>query len=254
MKILWLSHFVPWPPHGGMRQRSWNLLRAAAEGHEIDLVALNQRALLPTAAAVEGARKELEAVCREVRVFSIPAERGTWRWPLMAARSALRSTPYHQNWLHSPELRRWLAREGAGRRYDLVHADTVGLAPLAARIPAAARVLNHHNVESHMLARRAAGARNPAARLYMEREAAKLARLEARASRAAVNLVVSDDDAARLRAVAPGARIRVVENGVDVDFFRSRRAPGAGREGVVFTGQLSWYANREAVRFLLFDV
>ena len=39
MRILWLSHFVPYPPAGGALQRSFHLLRSAAQKHEVHLLA-----------------------------------------------------------------------------------------------------------------------------------------------------------------------------------------------------------------------
>jgi glycosyltransferase involved in cell wall biosynthesis len=67
---------------------------------------------------------------------------------------------------------------------------------------------------------------------------------------AATNLVVSDLDGARLRDIAPGAAVSVVDNGVDTDFWR----PGTDGKGIIFAGTLGWYPNRDAVEFLLADV
>ena len=35
MRLLWLGHFLPYPPQGGNLQRSYHLLREAAGRHEV---------------------------------------------------------------------------------------------------------------------------------------------------------------------------------------------------------------------------
>ena len=58
MKVLWLSHLIPYPPKGGVLQRSHHLVCEVAKYHEVDLLAFNQSALLrplfPTVAQALG--------------------------------------------------------------------------------------------------------------------------------------------------------------------------------------------------------
>ena len=42
MRILWLSHLIPYPPKGGVLQRAHHLLKGVAQHHEVDLLAFNQ--------------------------------------------------------------------------------------------------------------------------------------------------------------------------------------------------------------------
>ena len=89
-----------------------------------------------------------------------------------------------------------------------------------------------------------------ARRLHLRREARMLACAERRfASRAQINLVVSERDAELLGKVVPGVAARVVANGVDTDYFAPRRARGHGDGGLVFAGGMDWYPNRDAARF-----
>ena len=48
MKILWLSHILPYPPKGGVMQRSYNLIKEVTKENEVYLFAFNQKAWLPT--------------------------------------------------------------------------------------------------------------------------------------------------------------------------------------------------------------
>jgi hypothetical protein len=48
--VIWLSHFIPFPPRGGAFQRSYHLLRETSRRHETLLVAFNR----PAAAGLLG--------------------------------------------------------------------------------------------------------------------------------------------------------------------------------------------------------
>jgi glycosyltransferase involved in cell wall biosynthesis len=255
LRILWLSHLVPWPPQGGVLQRSFNLLREAAKRHSIVLAALNQRAILATPEAVRAAVAELEGLCESVRVCEIPSNRSPLVWAAVAAASALTRDPYDANWLRSAELRRVLAELRAAHRFDLVHLDTVGLFPYASAFGATPLALTHHNVESDMMAARAQRETQPLRRWYFGRQAGKLARLERTAAAAArVNLVVSDLDAERLRRIVPGSTARTIANGVDVDYFQPDAGARPAPRSLVFVGGMSWYPNRDAMQFFAREI
>jgi hypothetical protein len=63
MRVLWISHFVPYPPDGpGGVQRSHHLLAQAARRHEVHLVTLD----LPGAFADDGERAHALAELRRM--------------------------------------------------------------------------------------------------------------------------------------------------------------------------------------------
>jgi glycosyltransferase involved in cell wall biosynthesis len=70
----------------------------------------------------------------------------------------------------------------------------------------------------------------------------------------AANVMVSDDDAARLRVLAPGARTVVVPNGVDTEYFQVDESVTARPRSLVFAGGMDWYPNRIAMEWLVSDV
>jgi len=91
-------------------------------------------------------------------------------------------------------------------------------------------------------------ARGPLRALY-RREARLLARWErAAAARAAASLFVSRAEAALFD--GPG-RVEVVENGIDTAHFRPRAVPPTGGAAIVFTGQMDYAPNVEAVRWFV---
>ena len=172
----------------------------------------------------------------------------------MAARSATRLTPFDVNWLRSRPFGEAVAAE-CRKPFDVIHVDTIGLIPYVPREALRKTLLNHHNVESHMLFRRASQQSSRWLRLYISREAAKLARLEAEMCPAVgSNLVVSRLDGERLQELAPNSRIHVVENGVDVQYFTPSREVAGDEHSLVFAGSMGWYPNAHAMTFFLQEV
>jgi polysaccharide biosynthesis protein PslH len=77
MKILWISHFLPYPPKGGLLLRGYNLVRELSRYAAVDILAFNQPRLLhpllpdrkdPEAVAIE----ELGRFSRIVGVENVP--------------------------------------------------------------------------------------------------------------------------------------------------------------------------------------
>jgi glycosyltransferase involved in cell wall biosynthesis len=248
-KILWLSHLLPYPPEGGALQRSYHLIRGAAQFGDVDIVTFRQRAFHPDRASVDRAVSKLEEFVNVEGVFDLPADRSRFAKTWLLASSLLTRDPYTVRWNRSHLLNRGIREIAARRRYDLVHFDTIGMFQYRTSFPNAAWVLNHHNVESQMIARRAETAK-AAARLYLQREHRRLAEWEVAHGRdATVHIVVSAPEAEHLRHLIPGAEIAVVENPADTTFFapdETPRQPGH----VVFVGRIDAYSNAAAVRWL----
>jgi polysaccharide biosynthesis protein PslH len=255
VRVLWLSHYVPWPPKGGVLQRGYHLLREAGRRHDVKLVALNQRVFLPSREQLQLACQELQKSCSSVDVFPIPSERSQAAWFWMSASGFFRSASYDSSWLRSRALREHLRERAAAERFDLVHLDTIGLLQYADLFPATPLVLNHHNVESQMMAERAAREPSPWRRVYYRRDARKLAELERRAARICRGqVVVSALDADRLRGNVGDVPTVVVDNGVDTDYFAPSAQPPRSPEALVFAGGLDWYPNRDAMQFFVREI
>ncbi len=254
MRILWLSHFLPYPPVGGAPQRSYHLIRETSREHEVHLVALVNPALHPTDEAVQDAVRNLEDVCASVNVFRKPTDASRLRWALMTGAAFFRKDPWAHYWLWSPTARKWLEDIRSVLDVDVVQVDSLGLTRYLDSAPEAPFFLTHHNVESDLMQRRADHERRWAPRRYFRREVTKLVRAERTwAPRASLNLVVSELDADRLRAVAQPVRVKVIENGVDVSYFKPARTP-VHRRNAVFVGGMTRYANRDAVLHFFHEV
>ncbi len=254
MRILYVTQIVPYPPHGGVLQRGFNLLRELGNRHEVHLLAFHHRDELPPGEAVETSKRELGKFCRSVEYFDLWPKRSVLHRLFGYAVAALLPAPFsvlaHRNRMLSRRLAESCRGENAP---DIVHLDTIALAPYARCCGGLPLVLAHHNIESQLMKRRADFEGGWLQRRFVSREAAKLHRLESRvAGNFLTNITVSVGDAASLREICPGALCDVVPNGVDTRYFTPRR--GQETPTLVFTGGMNMFANRDGVEWFVEQV
>lgn len=163
-------------------------------------------------------------------------------WPLMVARYRL------------PALARAVEEEIAHSAPDVVHLEQLHLGWLIQRIGRrAAVVLRQQNVESLLLARLAELLPAPL-RWAAQLESRRTARFEAGACAAAdIVAAISNVDAARLRTLAPRARVEVLPAPL---VFEAAAAPLPLRGSPPFLclGSFDWLPNRDGARWLIDEV
>lgn len=247
MKVLFLSQIVPYPPHGGVLQRGYHIVRELGRRATVHLLAFVHPDELPTPEALDESRRVLGQFCATVDYFPLWAKASALHTVAALGTGILSSRPFSTVAHRSPAFQRQVAAALAGERFDVVHVDTIALHPFVDPAPDAATVLTHHNIESMLLERRAQVETRAVPRWVLQRESRKLAAYERLvAPRYDANLMMSADDARLLERRAPGVCTAVVPNGVDIDYF----APGPVSEqqpAVVYTGGMNMLANRDAV-------
>jgi polysaccharide biosynthesis protein PslH len=259
MRILWLSHLIPYPPKAGVLLRAYYLLKAVAEQHEVDLFAFIQEPWLTTLfdsreQGLTESRRSLEAICRRVEFAPIELLQRPLGKERVALTSSFGRLPYMVSWLESPAARRTLGAMARDTQYDLVHLDTICVAPYRTEFPQSLAALNHHNIESHMLLRRAENETSALKRWYFAQEGRRLERFEQQvANEVALNVTCSDLDSDRLRSFAHEAKTATVPNGVDIDYFQPL-GTATRQDSLIFVGTMNWYPNVDAVMYLLREI
>lgn len=256
MKILWLSHVIPYPPKGGFWQRSYNLLKEIGKRHEVHLISLNKKKLLPTSQAIDLATKELKKICNRIDIFPIKSDKSKWHWATMTTISYFNKFPYDVNWLYNKEMLSFVIKLAKKEKYDIIHLDTLGMFQYAIPFAPTPFVLNHHNIESNMMLLRYDKETILLKKLYFKREAKKIQKYERKICKICVlNLVVSDLDALRLKNTVGDVNITIVQNGVDLEYFQPSTTIEQGdKKGLIFAGGMGYYTNREAVLFFLTEI
>jgi sugar transferase (PEP-CTERM/EpsH1 system associated) len=253
VRVLFLSQIVPYPPHGGVLQRGYHIVRELGREARVHLLAFIHPDVLPTPAAVEDSRAALRGFCEAVEYFPLWPKRSPVHKLTALTAAAFSSTPFSVIAHRSAAFRQRVAALLETGGFDLVHVDTIALSPFVEGMRRPPAVLTHHNIESMLMARRSEVERGGAARRYLAREAAKLAAYEAEtAPRYELNVFMSAHDADTFTGRVPHLRTAVVPNGVDTEYFTP--APDRETPALVYTGGMNMFANRDAVMYFLEQV
>jgi glycosyltransferase involved in cell wall biosynthesis len=234
MRILFLSPRQCWPARSGAKLREYYLLRALAVRGEVTyLYFADPGAPLLT-------REDLR-FCHDVVAVPKPGSYGLWkmlqgvirRWPLPVLNYTSR------------EMATAVARLTASARFDLLHLDSIHMIRYGEAFAPTRLVYNWHNIESEAMQRYSATVASPARRWYAAHTASKLKELEKEIlSQGSGHVVCSQRELAQLQQIVPGARIAVVNNGVDMQYFAN--AGSASGRDLVFVGSMDYYPNAEA--------
>jgi sugar transferase (PEP-CTERM/EpsH1 system associated) len=239
MRVLFLTHRLPYAPNRGDRIRAYYLLQEMSKFADVSLFSLLHDAdeasrigAVPFAKDVTGTR------VTRIRNFLVGVSRLASRHPLT------------HSLLDAPDAHGALRRLVEAAPPDVIVAYCSGMARFALEPPLRGRplVLDLVDVDSAKWSQLADESRGVRRWIY-RREALTLRGFEARAVQAAaVTLVVNDRERAALQPIAPEGRISVLPNGIDVDAFRPPDPPVTAPV-VTFCGVMNYHPNEDGVRW-----
>lgn len=239
--------------HGAL-QRSRNLLVQLSRYNDIYLISYFRDADLAYGSTVEEARQDLLEYCKGVKFIPHPHNKQAFKKHIGFITSLVDKKPY-STLIHEskPFLHEAMALQKRVK-VDLVYSDTLGLfEPILDKIHLP-RIINHHNIESQMMSRRARKEKQPLKKILLYLEAWKIRTYEKDyCHKYDRNIVVSDLDKKRLLTINNKATIDVIENGVDCHYFQYHARQNLGNE-IVFAGSLDWYANLDAMIYFCEDI
>lgn len=251
-KILWVSHFLPYPAKGGAQIRSFNLIKELARHHDVSLFCLVYEDVVMNYfesldAAISISEKVFKELCIELTL--VPIKRNKSK-KMAFVKSLFSGESYSVSRLSVNFVKKELKKIIDQKKFDSVHLDTLSLCSLLDIFSGDRVVLNHHNIESLMMYRRAREQKNILMKLICYLDAWKIQKLEKYAC-ATINahIVCSDLDGARLEELYPAIKTITIPNGIDCSSVVNNRHPDG--ESLLFIGGLDWYPNTDAVRFLL---
>lgn len=251
-KLLFLSQTLPYPPDGGVKIRTYHVLRQLARAFDVSALCFYRWKPGAHEPDVAEAVRALGSFGR-VEAFPIPQEHSGARLIWDHLRSAARARVYTAYVYESAEFRARLRALLRSERFDLVHADSLDLSAYFPLIAGAPLVCVHHDVQSVLLRRRAEHERSRARRAYLAFQARLMEREERRwCGQVALNVAVSEVDRAALIRLAPDTRVTIVPNGVDLDAFQP--GPDSGTRGIVFVGGASWFPNADAMTYFCEEI
>jgi sugar transferase (PEP-CTERM/EpsH1 system associated) len=275
MRVLFLMPRVCWPPQTGLMLRNYYLARELARASaQVTCLSFADDQTSEASNADDMLPPSPEEWCEQV----ITVKRDSAYTPAKILRGVIGRTPLpalnYTTHAMSAELKRVLD----ARPFDLVQVETSTLAEYLPIIKAARRsplaICDWHNIDSELMQRYSEQATHPGRKFYARMTARRMTAFERNVMKTYDGHVsVSERDALQLRKLAPEARVTVIENGVDVDYYaneklehayeiwRAENAVAAGsdvrendshkhhetlRRRVVFVGSMDYHANIDA--------
>ncbi len=218
-RIAVLSPYFPYPLSHGGAVRIFNLLREAAAEFDIELFAFTEGEVEPGPV--------LEFCARVVLV-----EKPRYREPRWSTARPPEVPEYD-----SPAMRQALADERRRFGFELLQVEYTALAPYGGDI------LVEHDITFDLYGQIARRERTSAARWDYWR----WVRFESAAVRRYANVVVMSKKDAEL--LGPAAQATVIENGVDLERFRSE--PESPGQRLLFIGSFRHFPNVKAYQFFI---
>lgn len=245
MRLLYLCHRVPYPPNKGEKIRAFHELRALATRYEVDLFTLADN---PADCAHEA---ELAKICNQVSIARLAPRRARLR----ALPYLLTKTPLTLPCFNSADLQRQVNHALARRSYDRIFVYSSAMAQYieaAAGVPVLTDLVD---VDSDKWRQYASRSGFPYSAVY-RREWQCLREHERRlCNRSARVFVTTEREAQLARELTDGHRVHVILMGVDAEYFQPEASPSSSSAPcIVFTGEMSYYPNEEAVQFFAGEV
>ncbi len=234
-EILFLSHRVPYPPNRGDKIRSWHILRHIANTAPVHVCALwdDERDLAH--------RAVLEGICASVTFERVNPSR-------IAAmgKAFLNGKPASVMACASAALQSRVDTLLLSRPIETIFAFSGQMAQFVPTDTSARFVMDFVDMDSAKFSAFGGFANGQEAKrlLHWEHDVA---------GRADLSLFVSEAEAQLFRQSSPpaSAQIAALENGIDLDAFDPARpatpVPAKGHPLIVFTGQMDYRPNIEAV-------
>jgi polysaccharide biosynthesis protein PslH len=239
VRILYLCHRIPYPPNKGDKIRAFHHIRVLAARHDVDVFTLadDERDL--------AYRDALAAHCRRLTVVRVHPRLARLR----SLPYLLTGTPLSVPYFYSAELQAEVRNALSQRSYDRIFVYCSTMFQYVPPAESISVVTDLVDMDSDKWRQYAAHTAFPFSAVY-RREGRALQLYERKVcERSACAVVSTEREAWLARRIAPAARVHVVPNGVDTEYFRPHGKPPQGPPHVIFTGDMSYFPNEEAVIF-----
>jgi polysaccharide biosynthesis protein PslH len=246
MKILYVSHSVPYPLTDGFRVHLYHLLKELSRRHELHLVCF---VFSPDEEQFAAA---VRPFCRSTTLVLHHLPQQSWRrlWSMMTD-----PRPFCIEQYASAEMAAAVASLVRKTHPDLVQFDHTPMAQYERVLPAdVARVFLPHDALSLLFRMNFARERHAARKVYLWNQFRKLRRFETRVlPRFDKTVVVSPVDQAVLHRGCPAAAIDWHPLGVDTEFFAEQRDRELSNV-ILFRGVMDFFPNHDAAQFFADEV
>ena len=237
MKILFLANRVPYPPYRGDKLKIFNLARRLNGRHELHLLTFAQNE------EDMGYKEELEKIFTHVHFVYLPK----WKSAVNCLAGIWDRRPLQVLYFQSKELQLQLDKLLEKHNYAAVHVQHLRMSPYLAARKDVRRILDLPDAFSLYWERRKMVKRGLLTTLFENMEQRRVLKYEGILKEYDLSLVCSAEDLDYLEKTHHSGNLRLLPNGVDLETFASRGHDYAHNKTILFTGNMDYAPNVDAV-------
>ena len=247
MRFLVVDEWVPYPPDSGKKIRTYNLLRYLVRLGSVVYLCYGNGETRPLPGKLSSNITFIQLPDRRPRKGSL-SYYGRVIW------NCLQPRPFSAVYAKSRELVRELQRVLGAEFYDAVICEWTPYAEVVLAGDHAMPILMAHNIEFVQWRRLFLSARNPIVKGIAYLQWRKMYWYERHVFAKFRGMwVVSEYDKRTALSMARGLKVRVAENGVDVEYYKRGRSEGNPRR-LVFSASMDAFSNEDAACYFVKDV
>ena len=197
-----------------------------------------------------GYREELENIFHKVHFIYLPK----WKSALNCLSALWSDLPLQVLYFKSAAMRQKLVEVLATDSFDAVHVQHLRMSPYLADNKSIPRILDMPDAFSLYWERRAKATTNPILKLFNGIEYKRLLRYEPIMKEYNLSLVCSKEDLEYLKTTHNNNAIKLLPNGVDLDTFTSGGHDYTHNRTLLFTGNMDYAPNVDAVQYFVQDI
>jgi sugar transferase (PEP-CTERM/EpsH1 system associated) len=241
MRILFLTPRFCYPLLKGDTSRVYHQVRELSREHEITLLTIAERQVKPDE------YEQVAGFCKRIVVVPLPRWRTLWN----LGTGLLSKLPLQVNYYRIPAVQRHLTRLLAEEQFDLLHVTLIRMLPYVRSIDRPPIVVDLIDSLTLNLADRREQVRGPM-RLGYEIEYRRMRAYEQAVVARYPELIVTSP--ADKQALGGRDGITVLPMGVDLERFRFQDSASRDAQTIVFTGNMGYHPNEEAVLWFAAEV
>lgn len=250
MKLLIIDEEIPYPLDTGKKIRTYNLLRHLTERMEIRYLAFG-----PEDSATAEKVEMMKRIGVDCEIVSMKLQRKSgpvFAWKLFA--NLFSRYPYIVTSHFKSRFETRLAEVQGIFNPDIVMAEWTPYARYFEAVSRAKKVVVAHNIESTIWKRYRLNETDFFKKAYIDIQARKIERFENGVwGKIDGVIAVSPIEKRMIEGRSGGILTELVENGVDIDFFK----PSDIEEelgNIVFTGSMDWRPNQDAAEYFIKEI